>query len=110
KKHKNIYKVYMPSYCCSSMIEPFLKHNIQVLYYDVFYDKENGLQYNIDTDIDCDIFFAMGYFGIHFFNSDYIIDQFKAKVTIILKYITNILFSTTPYTTDYNYFIGYIRK
>lgn len=110
KKYKNIYKVYMPSYCCSSMVDPFLKHNIQVLYYEVFYDKEDGLQYNINTLIDCDIFFVMGYFGIHFFNDDNIIDQFRAKGTIILEDITHSLFSTSPHTADNDYFIASIRK
>ena len=28
-------RAYLPSYCCQTMIEPFLSHNIEVEFYDV---------------------------------------------------------------------------
>ncbi len=58
---KNVQKVYMPAYSCSSMSKPFEDFGIEVEYYDVYYNQ--GLKYNIDLDEECDIFFAMNYFG-----------------------------------------------
>ena len=59
--NKNVQKVYMPAYCCSSMIQSFIDLGIDVEYYDVYFNEE--LKYNIDLDEECDIFFAMNYFG-----------------------------------------------
>lgn len=59
--NKNVQKVYMPSYCCSSMTQAFVDLGIEVEYYDVYFNE--GLKYNIDFEEDCDIFFAMNYFG-----------------------------------------------
>lgn len=57
----NVQKVYMPSYCCSSMVQAFDDLGIEVEYYDVYFNE--GLKYSVDLDEDCDIFFAMNYFG-----------------------------------------------
>ena len=37
-KHKSVKNVYMPAYCCDSMIAPFLQRNIRVDFYDMFFD------------------------------------------------------------------------
>ena len=67
-ENKLVSKVYFPSYCCSSMIEPFEQLGIEVEFYDVYYNE--GLKYNIELDTDCDIFFAMNYFGYSSTNMD----------------------------------------
>ena len=36
----NICSVLLPSYCCHTMIEPFVRHNIHVRFYDVFFDDD----------------------------------------------------------------------
>lgn len=67
-KHK-VNSVLMPSYCCHTMLEPFVRHKIKIRFYDVFYDKENGLSVSLPEESenarDCssEIFYYMTYFG-----------------------------------------------
>ena len=66
-KH-NVQTVYFPSYSCSSMVQAFEELGINVEYYDVYYNE--GLKYNIDLEQECEIFFAMNYFGYSSTNMD----------------------------------------
>lgn len=51
----------LPSFCCHTMIEPFLKNGISVRFYDVFYQE--GLRAHIPQARDKEIFYKMSYFG-----------------------------------------------
>ena len=73
----NVQKVYMPSYSCNSMIQAFEELGIKVEYYDVYFNE--GLKYNIDYEEECDIFFAMNYFGYSSSNMEDYIKVFKEK-------------------------------
>ena len=35
--------VLMPSYCCHTMVEPFVRHGIKVRFYDIYFDRSRGL-------------------------------------------------------------------
>ncbi len=53
---------HLPSFCCDTMIEPFLKNRVTIKFYNVFY--ENGiLQADIPETDEDDIFFYINYFG-----------------------------------------------
>lgn len=53
---------YLPSYCCDSMIEPFIRRGIQVSFYPVRF--ENGVFYQeTDESFDADIVLFLEYFG-----------------------------------------------
>ena len=54
--------VYMPSYCCHTMIEPFLKHGVRVAFYNIL-PAESGLKRVFDHDHGCDVVFLLDYFG-----------------------------------------------
>jgi hypothetical protein len=54
--------VYMPSYCCESMLQPFIDRDIKIHFYSVIPD-DSGIKYLIDYKKDFDIFFATSYFG-----------------------------------------------
>src|SRR5699024_12150796 len=79
---EDIKRVYMPSYCCASMISSFKKHNIEILFYDVRID-ENGIYYDINEELDFDILFAMSYLGVEQL-IDAIIEMFSKKNIIVL--------------------------
>ena len=79
-KHKKIRKVYMPSYSCYSMIQAFKDLEIEVEYYDVYFNEI--LKYNIDLENDSDIFFAMNYFGYSDTNMESYIKNFYNKFVI----------------------------
>jgi len=52
---------YLPSYCCHSMVDPFVQHGIAVAYYPVVVDS--GLRSYIDVNHRCDIILTTDYFG-----------------------------------------------
>lgn len=105
---KNVQKVYMPSYSCSSMSQAFFDLGIEVEYYDVYFNE--GLKYNIDFDEDCDIFFAMNYFGYSKTNMDEYIRRFKEKGKIVIEDITHSILSEKRYSESSDYLIGSLRK
>lgn len=59
---RKINAVHMPSFCCHTMVEPFVKNKIPVFFYDVYF--ENGIL-NATPPHACadDIFFYIKYFG-----------------------------------------------
>lgn len=59
---RTIRKAYLPSYCCHTMIEPFVTKGIEVLFYHVFF-TDIGIGCNFDPDNNCDAVFLMDYFG-----------------------------------------------
>ena len=44
---KRIRSVYMPSYCCHTMIMPFIDNNINVIFYEIGQSKDAGFRYII---------------------------------------------------------------
>ena len=54
---------YVPASCCQSILIPFLLRGIKIKFYDIHYDVESGILYDIDGDVDCDVFLYMQYFG-----------------------------------------------
>lgn len=105
---EDIKRVYMPSYCCASMIASFKKHNIEILFYDVQVD-ERGIYYNIEESLDCDIFFAMSYFGVEQ-SMDDIIENMSKKDIIVLEDITHRLLSNKIHCIYSDYIIASLRK
>lgn len=58
RKQKPVRKVLLPSYCCDSMIFPFVQSGIEVVFYQVELD---GLKYPYGND--ADIILLIDYFG-----------------------------------------------
>lgn len=107
-QEKIIKKVYVPSYCCQSMLQAFQDNNIEIEFYDVIYN--NKLEYDINLEKECDIFYAMNYFGFEETRMDYYIEKFASKKTIIIEDITHSLLSTKSYNSKSNYMIASLRK
>lgn len=63
KKSYMVKSVLLPSYCCHTMIEPFVRNGIDVRFYDVFPDEESGLQVSVPEAKKHEIFYHMLYFG-----------------------------------------------
>lgn len=105
---RKISKVYFPNYCCYSMIEPFIKRDIDIIFYSI--EVENKIKYKIDENEQCDIFFAMNYFGYVDSNMDYYIKKFKEKGCIIIEDSTHSLLSNRIFSQDSDYIIASLRK
>ena len=99
--------VYMPNYCCESMVKPFLDNKYVIKYYNV--DLINK-KYDINYHEKCSIFFAMNYFGYSETNMDEHINKMKSKGVITIEDITHRLFQSQRYCTKSDYLIASLRK
>ncbi|MFE4036144.1 hypothetical protein [Priestia sp. YIM B13489] len=106
---KRVSTVYFPSYCCQSMLQPFIDNDIHIEFYNV-YNTNRGLKFDIDIDQKCDIFFAMNYFGYSDGRMDYYIEKFKKRGVIIIEDITHSLLSSNSYNNYSDYRIASLRK
>ncbi len=105
---QKIRNIYFPSYSCDSMTVPFKNRGIKIEYYDVYYD--DGLKYNIDINFECDVFFAMNYFGYTSTNMERYIKEFKRRKVIVIEDFTQNLLSSKPFSNYSDYVIASLRK
>ena len=99
--------VYMPDYCCESMVIPFIDNGYQLKYYHVDLINSN---IDINLDEDCSIFFAMNYFGYKESNMDNFIKEFHKRDIIVIEDITHRLFQAKNHSEYSNYLIASLRK
>lgn len=97
-KH-SIKTALLPSWCCDSMIKPFLSHGLKVEFYPVYLDN-NILVQDINAD-KCDAVLVMDYFGFH--NCPQITTS-----SIVIRDITHSMFCNQAYNADYVF--GSLRK
>ena len=105
----NIKTVYMPSYCCESMLVAFKKRNLQIKFYNVAY-RNGNLLYDINLQQNCDLFFAMNYFGFTNYNMDFYIEYYKKKGSIVIEDGTHSFLSQRKYSTYSDFVIVSLRK
>lgn len=100
--HETMESVLLPSYCCHTMIEPFVRNGISVRFYDVYF--EQGLQVDIPEPRENEIFYLMRYFGFRQIQG---IDEEKirCKWTLIIEDATHSWLSKRDeqYLCDYSY-------
>lgn len=108
-ENKKINKAYLPSYCCQSMIDPFKDRNIQIDFYTVKFENGNFV-YDIDCNKNCDIFFAMNYFGFNQYNMDYYIEQFKKRNICVIEDSTHSILSKRKYNKKSDFVVASLRK
>lgn len=106
---KPIKTVYMPSYCCESMVQPFIDADIEIYFYDVIANG-SGIEYRIDYEKDIDVFLAISYFGFSSSAMDSIIKNFKDKNIITIEDITHRLLMKQNHSNKTDYCIGSLRK
>ncbi len=93
----------LPSYCCDSIIIPFVINNIQIKFYDITIDKDHdGVVQNYDSVTDCDVIVIMDFFG-------YIrTPGLKDFQGIIIRDLTHTIFCSR--LQDADYYFGSLRK
>lgn len=106
--NREINTVYFPSYCCQSMLQPFINHGIEIILYEV--DLMNTLRININPEQQCDVFFAMNYFGFSQGRMDNYIEIFKKRNIIVIEDATHSLLSNTAFNNQSDYIIASLRK
>lgn len=98
----HITKIALPSYCCESMIIPFILNGIDYEFYDVSIGDGTFVCNYEDVSDDCDGILLMSYFG---YKSN---DGVKKKFNVIIRDITHSVF-TIKYN-DADYYYGSVRK
>ena len=111
KRDKTIKRASLPSYCCESMIEPFLKENIEVIFYDVFL-KSGKIVCNGDGINNADMILTLNYFGIDTSCTRKFEQEIRAAHpdSVIIKDATHSLLSDDVYDDTYDYVFASIRK
>lgn len=102
-KQKRTLTAYLPSYCCHTMIEPFLRHKIKVDFYPVLY-RDGVLIQEIDAYHSCDVVLTLDYFG-------YQSTQVQLpRNAIAIRDMTHSLFAHYPDTQNADYMFASFRK
>ena len=100
KKIKTVKTAALPSYCCDSMIMPFISNGIEVTFYSVCF--ENGaLVQKVDEEKEADIILIMDYFG-------YVGDYKAPENAIIIRDLTHSVLC--DFKKDADYYFGSLRK
>lgn len=96
-RENNFKTAALPSWCCDSMIQPFLDAGIHVRFYSVLWSNQN-----IET-FDADVLLLLDYFG--FSGYSFVPKGFKGTV---IRDLTHSLFSIQYQDADY--YFGSLRK
>ncbi len=103
QKQYSVRSVLLPSYCCHTMIEPFVRHGLAVRFYDVYMDERFGLSVDIPEICEQEIFYYMTYFGfvqLHGLN----FEQIQKKAAVMIEDCTHSWLSrNTCFEADYRY-------
>lgn len=108
-KERNVQNVYLPAYCCDSMLQPFRDRGIKIHLYDMrLTDK---LEYDIDENKQVDILYVCNYFGYENNVANEIIERFRESGSIVIYDKTHSLFMDNDQTMSLaDYSIASIRK
>lgn len=108
-KKRNIEKVFLPSYCCTSMIMPFQKLGFSIHFYRITRNLEIDYDFFISTVKDDSVVIVMNYFGRKAY-CDYssLFSQFNNVITV--QDCTQHIFDYGLYDDQFDYQIGSIRK
>ena len=103
-------RVYMPAWCCDSMLQPFKDRNVDIDFYDLSW-KSGVINFEIDIAKEVDILYITNYFGYSNTMPIETIIDFKRRGAIIIYDRTHSLFkedSIVECLADYTF--GSIRK
>lgn len=102
-------KALIPSYCCQSMIDPFIDSSIEISFFDVnFINGKLDIQLKIPSD--CNILFWCNYFGFSHQYPENEIKKFQKNGGIVIEDITQSFLSESPIHNNNDYFIASLRK
>lgn len=106
---EKVKQAMLPSYCCQSVIDPFIDLGIQVCFYSVNFIN-GSLDIQIEIPRDVDILLWSNYFGFfHDFPEKLVLD-FQRRGGIVIEDITQSFLSKSPVHAMSNYYIASLRK
>lgn len=106
---RRIRKAYLPSYCCHTMIEPFVAKNIPVEFYPVFF-TDTGISWEFRENNDCDLIFLMDYFGFRNESTLSLAARQRAMGKCVVYDATHAMFCKNMDYSACDYVFGSFRK
>jgi len=91
--------VALPSWCCDSVIKPFVDAGMKISFYPVYWDGRLVQEISFDSDV----LFLMNYFG--YFSPAPDLSAYKG---IVIRDVTHSIFSESY--SDADYYFGSLRK
>lgn len=92
--------VSLPSWCCDSIIKPFIDAGLEVHFYPVYWSEGTFIQ---EWSFECDILFLIDYFGYTGKTPD-----MYGLCGKVIRDVTHSIFSTNY--SDADYYFGSLRK
>ena len=109
QKERKVQDVYLPAYCCDSMLQPFMDRGIKIHLYDMWLGDK--LEYDVDENKHVDILYICNYFGYENNVSNEIIERFREFGAIIIYDKTHSMFMDNDLTVLFaDYSFASIRK
>lgn len=107
-KQQGVKSVCLPEYCCESMIEPFLRQDMEVAFYPVR-KTQMGLELSLDGSIDGDAVLLVDYFGFMTKELRELIQHLKSIGKITILDLTHTVFADER-SCEVDYAFGSYRK
>ncbi len=108
-KERRIRSIYLPSYCCDSMIHPFSELGLEVRFYDVQPDRE-GICRLLKKDHGCDAVLLLDYFGFSQEETVYLAESEQARGRAVILDCVQSLYSDSRARNHSDYVIASWRK
>lgn len=102
-KMRTVQLAHIPSYCCHTMVEPFLRNGISVKFYDVYVDDKNRLTAEVPEVGDNEIFYYMTYFGFQTLNGLDVSGRVKHSAVCIEDMTHSCISTCSKSFADYSY-------
>ena len=103
KKTYQVFTAALPSWCCDSMIKPFLDEGFDISFYPVYWENNKLLVER--TAYENDVMLVLDYFGYTYAGDE---NNAIQSNSIIIRDITHSLFSKSY--NDADYYFGSLRK
>lgn len=102
-------KLYAPSYCCVSMLQPFIDKGVAIEFYDV-HCSEGHFSYQLPSLGRGDVCLIMNYFGIEGEKTQQAIRWLHERGAVVIEDITHSLFCENAVSPHSDYYVASLRK
>lgn len=108
-KNHDINRVFVPSYCCVSMLQPFVDRGLKTEFYETGY-KDGKITYAVPKADKHSIVLIMSYFGLSTREAHKTISQIKGKGAVIIEDITHSMLCDCCASEASDYLVASLRK
>lgn len=108
KEHK-IKKVYVPSYCCVSMLQAFIDHDVKIEFYQTLFE-DGEFSWVLPAADEHSAVLIMSYFGLGTGKVHEAVRKLHEKGAVVIEDITHSLLHAEPLSEESDYAVASLRK